>query len=56
MPGFKTLGKLFFSKKLQAESPLHVPAVARVYSAANRQDNNPAQIEAGERTSRRGRS
>jgi hypothetical protein len=39
----------------QAESPAYVPAVAHLYCAANRWENNPVQIEAAERMSRRGR-
>jgi hypothetical protein len=52
MPGIKTLGKLFFKKNASGKSA-YVAAVARVFSAANRKENNPAQIEAGERTSHR---
>ena len=53
MPANAVLGKLFFQKNAGPEgvSPARHLAFVRVPFPASRQGNNPAQIEAAERTS-----
>jgi len=59
MPGIAALGKLFFKKnrgKKKRPSAPHTVWPPRAPSLASRRENNPAQIEAVEQISRRGRS